>query len=276
MSFWLWWLIYFTPKPEASPWFRVSVKALIALGDTQLITALAVTMTSLLFITVEKDASLYHIFVATGLVDVNMAGYGASLIMGTKDQCNFMFRWALLVILVAIYIVWNEFCIRKFEGWSHKPPRCSKNDNIVPGDYVTWMRLNRIWCPIGFTSILLEPFQPLQKALQRVENYLAGQPMRFWGYLCDTWRSRPTTTSKAFYLTMAGYAGGLLWSVIAIILAAITITPPFFTPFAGLLFVSWAVYDVYMVRRVNESIGAIVTCPSDPTLWGRCKDNPEQ
>lgn len=275
MSFWLWWLLYFTPKPETSPWFRVSAKTLIALGDTQLITALAITITSLLFITVEKDTSLYHIFVARGLVDVNMAGYGASLIMGTMDQCNFMFRWALLVALVVIYLVWNEFCIQKFEGWSHKPPLCFQNENIVPGDYTTWMHLNRIWCPLGFIWVLLEPFEPLQRALQLVENDLAGQPMRYWGDLFDTWRSRPSATPKAFYLAMAGYAGGPLLSVIAVILAAITITPPFFTPFAGLLFVSWAVYNVYMVRRVNGSIWAIVTCPSDPTLWERCKENPE-
>ena len=74
-------------------------------------------------------------------------------------------------------------CIWKFEGWSASPPMCFQNENIVPGDYTTWMRLNRAWCPIGFTWVLLEPFEPLQKALQWVENDMPQQPIRF-GLIC--------------------------------------------------------------------------------------------
>lgn len=277
VSFWVWFLLYYTEKPKESKLYRPSVKALLTLGDTQLITALALTLTSLIFITAEGDTSLYHIFVARGLVNANLSGYGASLMLGTKDYCNFKFRWILLLSFLVLYAVWTELCIRDFDRWSNEPPLCFQNENIVPGDYTTWMSLDRFWCPVGFLWVLLEPFELLHAPVRWTEDKLPLMPTACWNLMREEWRSRGTRrqAKSRTFLRMACYASLLAFFSIAIVLSIITITPPFFTPFAGIIFFSWAVYDVFKVRQVNAALGAVVTCPSDPTHWIQCKQNPE-
>jgi hypothetical protein len=277
VSFWLWSLIYFTAKPEESKLYRPSVKAFLALGDTQLITALALTVTSLIFITAEGNTSLYHIFVARGLVNANLSGYGASLMLGTKDQCNFMLRWLLLVMFLILYVVWTELCIHEFGRWSSKPPLCFQNENVVPGNYIVWMSLDRFWCPLGFLWVILEPVETLQKPISWIEDSLPKMPREYWELFCKEWQSRATKgrAKSEAYLMLACYASRLLLSVIGVLVSIITITPPFFTPFSNLLFFVWAVYDVFKVRQINTALGAVVTCPSEPAHWVQCKQNPE-
>lgn len=276
-SFWVWLLLYYTEKPEESTLYRPSVKALLALGDTQLITALTLTLTSLLFITAEGDSSLYHIFVARGLVSANVSGYGASLMLGTKDYCNFKLRWIILLLFLVLYAVWTELCIRDFDKWSDEPPLCFQNENMVPGNYTTWMSLDRFWCPVGFVWVLLEPFKSLRAPMRWIEDGLPLKPKEYWKLVREEWRSRgPRGQAKSrTLLTVVYYAAILVFFGIAIILSILTITPPFFMPFAEIIFFSWAVYDVFKVRQINAALGAIVTCPSDPTRWIQCKQNPE-
>ena len=209
---------------------------------------------------------------------------------------GFLVRWALLLVALVVYLVWNEFCIEKFENWSSEPPLCFQNENIVPGEYQLWMSVQRVWFPLGFGWMLCQPFDTLRKSLDWVEDELPTKPRQRWTRICDTWQQRQRQRRRRSgamndnadrplsemmnmalsYLLLAGQVALLVLSVFGILFAIVTVTPPFYTPFAELFFFVWSVYNVYKVRQVNAAQGLVVACPSKPDSWTHCKENPEE
>ena len=108
------------------------MKCLATLGDTQLVTALAIITSSIILMKRSDDLSLYDVFIGRCLVQASLAGHGTALVFDLKKQCNWKARLWLLGITLLLHFAWTVMCIEEFHWFSLKNRRrCTYNNTLV-------------------------------------------------------------------------------------------------------------------------------------------------
>ena len=67
-------------------WISVLRDTLVMQGDSQLISGLAIIITSLVNIPKDDETPLYHIFIARSLADICLTGHSASIILVPRTE----------------------------------------------------------------------------------------------------------------------------------------------------------------------------------------------
>ena len=80
---------------------------MIMQGDSQLISGLAIIITSLINMRKDEDTPLYHIFIARALADVCLTGHAAAIINVYPTRHNWTFALILVFIAVVLWEYWS-------------------------------------------------------------------------------------------------------------------------------------------------------------------------
>ena len=152
------------------------------LGDTQLVTGLAVMIASSVNILTDEDTPLYHIFVARSLADVALVGHAAAVIQVYPTKHNWAARLFLVTVAVALWQWWTTIAIERFRGFQENDyannvtPVCFENNNVFGLDYTTWMYISLAWMPIGYSTLYLALWSRGRRLTDGFEELITSWP----------------------------------------------------------------------------------------------------
>jgi hypothetical protein len=162
----LWAYIYFyleaedlDPSPRHSTWIKVVRNMLIMLGDTQLVTGLAIITASLINIYRDGGIPLYHIFIARALTELTLTGHTAAIIHVYPAKHNWTLRMGLFVMLNLLWAWWSLLALTRFDRWNWETPHCLENNSVVPGNYDDWIHISLAWIPIQSITLYMSLFK---------------------------------------------------------------------------------------------------------------------
>jgi hypothetical protein len=269
-SWLLWYLAVWHGKTTLnSRLYRALTKSAFILADIQLVTALAVTCSSIILIHTKNETSLYHVFVARCLAQANFAGYGAALTLYNREQSKWSIRLVLLLCALALFNYCSIISVGEFRNWGSHTPSCFYSDSRIRYWHPFWMHFDIGRQVCAFLIILAEAtecfgdtFDPISKgavmALEDVSNDLSK-----WSW------QRPFTAAITT-LIMA-----ILQLISAFVVSIYSVLPPSPAPFAATVFFLWYAYEIRCARQANQHILVAYPTSSEPvSLYNN--DNPEQ
>jgi hypothetical protein len=242
--------------------------------------AAAITGASIVMIKAQGASSLYHIFIARCLANVNLAGHGAALIYGSGSRVNWDLRLILMLLFMPVYLYWTWLSVGEFESWDYRTPLCFRNDNYVGGKYTTWMLVDMIWVPPGYLVILMQRFKRSEDWVARFEKAMWHWPRNIYQAVADATRAACgegarlgivfTNVALVFIYILAAFSYSLL-----LLGTFLVVTPPGMLPFSQLFFCFWAIYDEITVWNANAS--KVVAFPAGmPNASLQSNPNPER
>ena len=143
-------------------------------GDSQLISALAIIIASLVNIYKDDETPLYRIFIARILADICLRGHSASIILVPRTEHNWIFRFRLLMCTIDLWEFWSYAAIPR---WNWETPHCLENETFIPGDYARWILWSLVWMPLGYIPFLLNISEAGRKLTDRVEGWIITCPL---------------------------------------------------------------------------------------------------
>lgn len=258
LSITLWVYVFFcTPhiRLEVSDkhprWIPVLRDTLVMQGDSQLISALAIIIASLVNIYKDEETPLYHIFIARSLAEICIAGHSASVILVPRTEHNWTLRLCLVFSTIVLWEVWSYVSISRFLRWDWETPHCLENDNVVPGEYEHWIIYSLIWVPLAYLPIYLNIWDWGRCWTDWFENLIIAYPRFLIEHRKDIYESQ----------SISAFLGNALLSIVAAVgcvsfLAFAAMIPASCTllPLQCIIALWWDIYDVTKARAANAHI----------------------
>lgn len=269
VSWLLWVLAIFDGKTTLnSKFYRALTKFAFSLADIQLVTALAITTSSIILIIKDHETSLYHVYIARCLAHCKFNGYGAALLFDTRSQSNWTWRVFLIACALILDTYWSMLSIKEFKQWGRHTPRCFYNDSRVPLEYITWMYIDIVWQNVGCAWIFLEASGRFEAQLVRLNKY-AIDLFKECGGECKKWLAPQSMVSFLYSVITA------VWKAVTLFIVSFSVCPPSTTPFTATILFAWNIYEVRRAQQSNKHI--LVASPAQNlnlSLYGNV--NPEE
>lgn len=276
VSWSLWYIkIFCRHDSNESTLYQGLLKCAFMLADIQLVTALAITISSIILIHSEAETSLYHIFIARSLAQANLTGHGAALMFDTRMQANWTARMALLIWTIGLYLYWSYISLGAWEAWSNVTPHCFWNDTWISyGWYTFWIKLDIPWMLLGYFWVFCEAAGVFNEEISNRLIDLDQWTQTAWR---DSWKLVWSIWIQRAHMTLLSAFSNILGAVIRLIMVfalTITIGPPSTTPFSCTLYFFWSTTDAETARSANR--GILVAQPAhNKGLSLQGNENPE-
>lgn len=204
-----------SPEPKK---YQSLLKCAFMLADIQWANLLAVTISSIKLIRADTETSLYHVFIARRLANLNMLGHGAALIFDTRKPANWKLRMTLLTLTLGPYFYWTALAIKEFkEEWSSVAPMCFYNISCVPYTYEFWMQLDIPWTFLGYVWLYLECTGKIDRKLRDLDDWTMEGLTTSKDDILELWRkfslSNPVTTLSAVGKKLVFFFASLIISL---------------------------------------------------------------
>lgn len=251
----------FENDDDAPVWVPKLKQVLVTLGDTQLVSALAIIIASLTNIMKDDETPLYHIFIARGLADLSLTAHGAAIINVYPSQHNWVLRGCVITVIIGLWQWWSWLALNRFGLWKRQVPYCFENTNIVPAEYEDWIRLSLIWMPVGYISVYMNMWEHGRKLTDTYEEKIRRWPTDVFillkGCIQHVRSCRlPQELSKLLFavrdtvVALFAAIGLLVFLIFSVLFPSSRIL----SPLQASLFFAWNLYDVYTVRKANAQI----------------------
>ncbi|MCJ1431484.1 hypothetical protein MMC27_000837 [Xylographa pallens] len=254
------------PRPRAKIpiWVQVLQKVLVMLGDTHLVTGLAVMIASSINIMMDVETPLYHIFVARSLADTAFVGHAAAIIHVYPTKHNWLFRLGLVTAAMSMWLWWTSVAIVRFREFerndyeNNATPVCLENNNIFALDYTTWMYISLVPLPFSYSMVYLGLWSNGRKLVDGFEEWITAWPLNIAGHVKtlrdagERLKSMEDVVKILIRVVLLAISSVLLlifWAFALLIPASRTLSP-----IQGLISLVWDIYDVYVVRKANADI----------------------
>ena len=266
--------------------YQALLKCVFMLADIQLVTAAAITWSSITLIHSASETSLYHVFVARCLVQANITGHGTALVFAIRKQRNWWLRIILLVCALPVYTYWTVIGIREFDKWSNVTPKCFYNSSLTPGWYTDWMWLDIPWTIVGYLWLLADATGRMSDCLKTIDGWTVDLLLHALKSVCKLLTelrqlkllSVPLTTSllrlMVFLFIMLTTVTTAVLRLVVFLFITFTISPPSTLPVCSLVFFLWSWYEVQSARSANQHI-LVVSPVSQPSTSLQGNSNPE-
>lgn len=98
-------------RPLSLPWLKGFQNLMVMLGDTHLISALAIIITSHILVARQVLISPHHIYVARALTELNLIAHLAAVTFIGKPRHNWVARLIFLGLLLLLLVSWNALVL---------------------------------------------------------------------------------------------------------------------------------------------------------------------
>lgn len=132
----------------------------MTLGDTQLVSGVAIVVAPLINLCADEDYPLYHHFISRSLAGLCVTGHNAGLyyVYGKLQKhhpISLWIRFDLTFLIVLLHEAWSGIGLARFSRWDNSwpsfTPQCfSYRLNAFPGTFMTWMKINLAWMPLSY------------------------------------------------------------------------------------------------------------------------------
>lgn len=110
---------------------------LVALGDSHLIIALSIVLSSLLTLKSSTNTPLYHTFIARSLADIALIGHAAAIVHVHPTQLDWGSRLVFVSATMLMWQWWSWLALDSFRRSTRAGEHCFENTNGLPGNYTT-------------------------------------------------------------------------------------------------------------------------------------------
>lgn len=228
-------------NPRSLPdWVQVVRSALVVQGDTQLIAALAIIITSLIHMKSDVKTPLYHTFIARSLVDVALTGHAAAVVHVYPTQHNWVSRFALLAATMFLWQWWTWLTIQLFRDSSRKAEHCFTNTNGLPGQYTSWIWTSLWSTPVGYMVLYLNSLENGRTLTNQFEEILMAGP---------------TFVRKTFSFRQKTSKASCSRSDFVDVLRDVAIS----TGFIGIIFISWSFALLLPCSRILNPLQSLIS-----------------
>jgi hypothetical protein len=282
---------YYAPEDEETELTPIE-RCIFTLGDANLVTAIAIMISSMYKSIPHPNYPLYHMFIARSLATIALLGHNSTgpvyALLRKKHEWSIRIRWVLSVVSILLYLVWSLYALTRFwkleRHWKQDDlaftPAClsAHRSKLVPFSFSFWIIINFFWMPIGFGNILVSPFAgtrgAVNKGIRKIDECTFKCIYSLYKRKGDlmprdgpTWKKVGLCVGRL--LTLALKIGGvLLWFIVQLLFIPVDALQPINTLVLGL---AWAVYDVLTIKLSNWN--TVVDALDAPSLAER--SNPE-
>ncbi|KAF2005337.1 hypothetical protein P154DRAFT_616557 [Amniculicola lignicola CBS 123094] len=265
-------------------------RLILGLGDMNLVTTLAIIISSMVNMSYDKHYPLYHIFIARSLAGSAIEGHNSASFVYAKFQrkkrYSLFVRWALSFAALALYVAWSIMAESRFRQeenrkWPKFRPIClSDGDNIVGGTWIFWIRLEMYFFqPVAFIWILVSPSpyaSRLDKIISRIDAFII---MRCKLFIKKHWTNiRPQTHLSTWGYFLAAVTNVLIavfktaCDVCLVVFCSLFVPSDATMPISQIVFgLVWHIYDITTIRTGNKvAVVNILDSPGRPKI-----ENPE-
>lgn len=239
-------------------WVQLARSALVVQGDTQLIAALAIIITSLIHMKSDVDTPLYHTFIAKSLVDVALTGHAAAVVHVYPTQHNWVSRSALLAATMLLWQWWTWLIIQVFRDSSRMDKHCFTNTNGLPGQYTRWIWTSLWSTPLGYMVLYLNFLGNGRTLTNRFEEILVTGPTFIRKTFSFRLKTLKASCSRADLVDAlrdvaisTGFTGIILisWSFALLVPASRVLNP-----LQSLISFTWNLFDVSALHEANNEM----------------------
>lgn len=227
-------------------------------GDSQLIGALAMIITSLIHIRSTVEIPLYHTFVARSLVDIALTAHAAAIVHVYPTQHHWGLRLVLFATTMLLWQWWSLWVLQKFRKSNRKGDHCFKDRNGLPGEYTIWIWMSLFWTPVAYLILYLNLWESGRHLTNRFEEIIATGPKllrKTISFRFETWTnwSANADSTVAFREGMLSIGFAMI-TLLSWAFALVLPSSRFLNPVQSLLSFIWNVYDVRVLREANARV----------------------
>ncbi len=242
----------------------------LGLGDTGLITGLAIILSSMAKAYADPQYPQYHLFIARMLASLAFCGYNASNVvypkLRTPQRRNSLYtRWFLSTSAMVLFLHWNTAALSRFKDWQYYTPGCfSGHRNRGYGTYGFWILVHYFWIPQMFGWVLLVPFSfvdELDSVAVRIDVLTLFLIRSAWWRIRNVGMvpSQRRRDHSSWWRVPLDLLGNALWAVIMTGVVVLYLTLALFLfpvdslgPVSNLfLGIVWATYDLVTIKMSN-------------------------
>jgi hypothetical protein len=267
-------------------------KCIFALGDANLVTAIAIIVSSMYQSILDPNYPLYHLFLARSLAAIALVGYNSTGVLyhllRKKRKWSILMRWFLSIATIVLYIVWSSKTIDRFRQlertWDRDDlafaPACLSShwSKLVPFSFSFWINTNYFLMPTAFFSILVSPIPYIWGRIAICIKFIDKSTFRLInGVLKDIWESELIPDEGQAWKKALISLWQIIWlaceSIIVLILCFLN---AFFVPAEGMqpiaaliLGLLWNGWDIMNIKLSNwntvvDALDAPLTVRSNP------------
>lgn len=243
------------PPPK---WVQIVKSALVMQGDSHLIAALAMIITSLIHIKSTVEIPLYHTFIARSLVDIAMTGHAAAIVHVYPTQHHWGLRLVLFAATMLLWQWWGVWVVENFRTSNRKGDHCFEDTKSLPGEYTTWIWMSLFWTPVAYLILYLNLWESGRNLTNRFEEIIKTGPKYLrktislsFRTLVNSWANPDSTDGLKDLMVSIGFA---MITLISWAFALILPASRLLNPMQALVSFIWNAYDVWVLREANARV----------------------
>ncbi|MCJ1465578.1 hypothetical protein MMC07_004197 [Pseudocyphellaria aurata] len=239
-------------------WVQIVKSVLVVQGDSQLIGALAIIITSLIRFKTTVEIPLYHTFIARSLVDIALTGHAAAIVHVYPTQHHWGLRLVVFATTMLLWQWWGLLVLQNFRTSNQRGDHCFEDSNGLLVDNTTWIWMSLFWTPVAFIVLYLNLWEGGRSLTDRLEEVIVTGPrylrrtvsLRF-RTLINSFADPDSTDALRNFVISIGFAMVILISwTFALILPASRVL----NPVQLLISFIWDAYDVWVLREANARV----------------------
>lgn len=239
-------------------WIQIVKSVLVVQGDSQLIGALAIIITSLIHFKTTVEIPLYHTFIARSLVDIALTGHAAAIVHVFPTQHHWGLRLVLFATTMLLWQWWGLLVLQNFRTSNRRGDHCFEDSNGLLVDNLTWIWMSLFWTPVAYLVLYLNLWEGGRNLTNRFEEVIVTGPrylrrtvsLRFRILKNSSANSDSTDALRDLAISI-GFAMIILISwTFALILPASRVL----NPIQLLISFVWDAYDVWVLREANARV----------------------
>lgn len=236
-------------------WLQIFRSALVVQGDSLLIGALAIIITSLMQMKTNAENPLFHTFTARPVVDVALTGHAAAVVHVYPTRHHWWFRLVLLAVTMLLWQRWSWLALEDFRKSSRSGKPCLENSNGFPGEYTSWVWFSILWTPMGYLVLYLNLWENGRALTNRFEEFLCSGPKiikKNFALRLKSLEASPSWMECIDALRDLAFSIGLLAAfLVSWAFALLLPTARLVNPIQSCISFAWDAYDVSNLRAAN-------------------------
>ena len=267
-------------------------KCNFALGDANLVAAIAIIVSSMYKSIPDPNYPLYHLFLARSLAAIALVGHNSTGVLyhllRKKRKWSILMRWFLSIVAIVLYIVWSSKTIDRFRQlerlWGRDDlafaPACLSShwSKLIPFSFSFWINTNYFFMPTAFVSILVSPIPYIRGLIAICIKFI--DKWTFWLINCvlkDIWESELMPNEGQAWKKAVIGLGRIFWlafkSICVFILCFLNALfvpaegmQPINALFLGLLWNGWDIMNIKLSNwnTVVDALDAPLIVRSNP------------